>query len=532
MLSVLPPSNVKNAKSQARETRRPNFLIIISDDQRHDTMEFMPRTKGRLIDQGVLFTHGYVTTPLCCPSRASILTGMYAHNHGVRVNEDPLRFKTFVDHLHENGYYTGLVGKYLNSWDGSPRPEFDFWASHAGGSVSYTDPRLNINGTWRKQSGYVTHIFRDQALEFLSHSAQQTKPFALVFAPNAPHQPATPAPGDETLYPDLPPNRPPNFNEEDVADKPLWLQTLFSPLTPVRIETIEALRGNQIRSLNALDQAVDTLLTLLNQQGRLNTTMVIYISDNGYFWGEHRLTEKLRVYESASRVPFMLYHPPLVRGPVVEERLVANIDLAPTIYELAGLPIPPEVDGRSLVPLLQGKNVWRNELLIEGWSQNLPIPPYFAIHTGQFVYVENKGDRAELYDLTSDPYELENQINNSSYGTIIDTLKKHLQLISLVKDTLPASPKGFSLYQNYPNPVRLSDHAPATIIRFSLPQRSHVRLRLYDTLGRQVATLLEKELPAGEHGVVVNKVEFASGVYFYRIEAGSLKQERRILVIK
>src|SRR5574341_1212190 len=365
--------------SHAQGTRRPNFLIIISDDQRYDTIEFMPRMNARLINQGVSFTHAYVTTPLCNPSRASILTGMYAHNHGVRVNEDVLQVRTFVERLHERGYYTGLVGKYLNSSDGNPWPEFDFWVSHSGGSVPYSNPTLNFNGTWRKQSGYVTEIFRDNGLEFLNRAAQKNQPFVLIFTPNAPHAPAVPAPGDQVLYPNLPLHRPPNFNEADVSDKPAWLQAI-GLWAAGRITAIDTLRRRQIQTLNGLDQAVEGLFDKLAQQGKLDCTLVVYLSDNGFFWGEHRLTDKLRVYEPSSRVPFALRYPPLVGGPLLEAKLVANIDIAPTIYELAGLPMPAEVDGRSLVPLLQGKPGWREELLIEGWMQNLPRPPYIAIH--------------------------------------------------------------------------------------------------------------------------------------------------------
>ncbi len=167
---------------------RPNFLIILTDDQRFDTMEYMPNTQQLIFDQGVTFSSGYITTPFCCPSRASILTGLYAHNHYVRVNTNKLYLPTMVDDLKGNGYYTGLVGKYLNSWNGEMRPEFDYWVSFFGGTVpNYYDPELNINGTWEKKTGYMTYLFEDYVKEYLDKAASQRKPFFLLFAPNAPH---------------------------------------------------------------------------------------------------------------------------------------------------------------------------------------------------------------------------------------------------------------------------------------------------------------------------------------------------------
>jgi N-acetylglucosamine-6-sulfatase len=443
---------------------RPNFLVILSDDQRHDTIDYMPRTKARIFGEGVSFPSAYATTPLCCPSRSSILTGMYAHKHGVRLNPHPLHKETFVQHLKESGYFTGQVGKYLNSWDGAARPEFDFWAAGPGGVAHYFNPRMNINGTWSIQQGYLTHILRDYAIEFLRRAARQDKPFLLLLSPNAPHfgyppaggpprgpldvsfflLPPEPAPGDEKLHENLPPHRPASFNKKDLATKPRWFGSLL-PLTTDLIAQIDNFRRKQLQSLNALDQAVDGVLAVLADQGRLDQTFVIYLSDNGHFWGEHGIPwGKNAVYEEASRVPFAVRYPPLAPQPRVETRLVANIDVAPTIYELAGLPVPPEVDGRSLVPLLDAARVraaaalpWRHVLLIEGWFADAALKlgwaPYAAVHTGRYIYVETEGDRSELYDLKADPHQQHNQVENPDYNSIVTDLKARL------KDLRPAS---------------------------------------------------------------------------------------------
>ena len=406
----------------ARDSR-PNFLVIITDDQRHDTLnaEFMRYTQRLLVDRGVLFTRGYVTTPLCCPSRSTILTGMYARNHGVLRNTDPLRQATFVERLHEHGYHTGQVGKFLNSWPGDPWPGFDYWVAHAGGGSRFFDPRLNVQGQWQVVPGYITYILRDFAVQFL-RTAPRHRPFVLLFAPNAPHAPADPAPGDEDLYPNLPPHRPPNFNEADVSDKPRWVQAL-PLLNAQRIAGIEAFRRKQLQTLRPVDRTIRDMLRLLQRQGRLDSTVVFYISDNGFFWGEHRIREgKNRVYEPSIRVPFALRYPPLVGRARVEHRLVTNLDIAPTVYELAGLPIPPEVDGLSLVSLLRGTQHWRDAFLTESW----PAQPYEAIHTGRFVYVETRGDRPELYDLHVDPYQLENKVDDPHYARIVEWLRDRL----------------------------------------------------------------------------------------------------------
>jgi N-acetylglucosamine-6-sulfatase len=400
--------------SSTTPVSRPNILIILSDDQRYDTMDYMPRTVARIFKQGVVFPNAYITTSLCCPSRASILTGMYAHKHGVRLNPIRLEKETFVERLHKSGYYTGQVGKYLNSWDGSARPEFDFWVAGPGGVAHFFNQRLNVQGTWSVHPGYLGHVLRDYALEFLRRAAQQDKPFVLLFSPNIPHfeyapsgkppqgrddflRPPRPAPGDENLYKDLSPHRPPNWNKTDPSGKPRWFQSL-SPLAPDMVALIDTFRQKQLQSLKGLDSAVESLLDELARQGKLDDTLVIYLSDNGHFWGEHRIPwGKNSVYEESSRVPFAVRYPRLVTKPRVDTRLIANIDIAPTIYDLAKIPIPTDVDGRSLVTLLAGSSKsnpsvsWRDELLLEGWAAPAAAKegaaPYAAVHTGRYVYV-------------------------------------------------------------------------------------------------------------------------------------------------
>ena len=403
---------------------RPNFLIILTDDQRFDTMEYMPNTQQLIFDQGVTFSSGYITTPFCCPSRASILTGLYAHNHYVLENTDKLRLPTLVDDLHDNGYYTGLVGKYLNSWDGEARPEFDYWVSFFGGTVpSYYDPELNINGTWEKKTGYMTYLFEDYVKEYIDKATNQRKPFFLLFAPNAPHAPFTPLKEDKGLLEDLPPFRPPNYNEEDVSDKPSSISN--KPLIGEGgAADIDNTRRRQLLTLISLDRSIGAIMEKLKETGELDNTVVIFLSDNGKHWGEHRMDTKSTAYEEAVKVPFAMRYPPLIPAPYIEDKIVGNIDITPTIYELSETKMPAVIDGISLVTLLTGNGEWRTSLLLEAW----PDRGYWtAIHTGQYVYIETENDMSEFYDLAVDPYEMDNAINDPKYQAIILDLQQTLQ---------------------------------------------------------------------------------------------------------
>ncbi|MBI4483669.1 MAG: sulfatase-like hydrolase/transferase [Acidobacteria bacterium] len=208
-----------------------------------------------------------------------------------------------------------------------------------------------------------------------------------------------------------------------MSDKPAWLQAI-RPFSRRQIESIDEFRRKQLQTLKPLDEAISDILTLLKEQGRLDQTLVVYISDNGLFWGENRIQQgKNRVYEPSIHVPFALRYPPLVWGPRVEPGLVANIDIAPTLYELSGIPIPPDVDGLSLVRLLAGTGEWRDALVIESW----PNPPYEAIHTGRYVYVETQGDRPELYDLEVDPYQHQNAVDHPDYAMVVEELRDRLE---------------------------------------------------------------------------------------------------------
>ncbi|RIL04716.1 MAG: hypothetical protein DCC75_12340 [Proteobacteria bacterium] len=415
----------------ADDTAPPNIVLIVSDDQRFDSLHgYMPFTESRIFGEGVEFTKAYVTTPLCCPSRASILTGLFARSHKVFFNTSPLKKPTFVEALKRGGYFTGLVGKYLNTWDGTPRKEYNYWVSFSWGSVAYTNPTLNLNGDWRKVTGYTTDLLGDKSIEFLDLAKASGKPFFLLFTPNAPHAPATPADRHGAAYTDLALWRPPSHSLVTPGMFPEWLRSKVK-FNDDYYQTLEKFRIRQYQSLLSLDEAIARLTGKLESEGLLDKTIIIYISDNGVFWGEHGLRDKGCVYEEAIHVPLAVRFPRLFTARVDNKHLVANIDLAPTILEFSKLTSPRAFEGTSLMPLLTSANPgeWRQELQIEGWGGFYGRQPFRALHTGRYVYVENERTKNELYDLSSDPYQMANKINDPQLSELRSTLAERAKLL-------------------------------------------------------------------------------------------------------
>jgi N-acetylglucosamine-6-sulfatase len=458
---------LSNPLLSAAKARQPNVLIILTDDQRFDSFNetFMPKTYQRIARQGVVFDKAYVTTSLCCPSRASIFSGLLARHHGVVRNDTRLKrsnyntIQTFPEKLREAGYYTGLIGKYLNSWKGDWRPkEFDYWISFRKGVLHdwFNYDIIKNDKVIQVTNEYITDKLRNYAIKFLDKARKEEKPFLLYFSTTAPHAPATPHPRHQGMYPGLDPHRPPSFNEESISDKPDWLQQI-ALLSPDEINGIDSLRLQELQSLAAVDEAVDDILTNLADAGMLNDTLIIFLSDNGFFWGEHRLTGKDLFYEEASHIPFAIRYPRLVRpasARVDSKNLISNIDIAPTIYEVTGIEPPAELDGTSLVPLIRDPNArWRKYLLLEGWpdsfkgdgSPNRCNPPYTAIRTKRYLYAESHanadtgasctfavGDKAELYDLLEDPLQQENVLDDPRYANVRIKMKRLLDRESYV----------------------------------------------------------------------------------------------------
>ncbi len=422
-------SESQRSESQRRRDTRPNFLIIITDDQRYGTVgEYMPATQELIFNQGITFTKAYIPTPMCCPSRSAILTGLYAHNNGVFRNTDRLRYDTFMQRLKPAGYFTGIVGKYLNSWNGSARPEYDFWSVFTFGSATYFGPQVNTQGVTSKRRGYMTDVLRDDALRFLKKAAtQQDKPFVLIFAPFSPHAPALPDTGDREAFSALSDFSAPSLGLVGQSSKPEWYGVRAAD-SPERLAALMKFRRKQLQSNLAVDRAVEQLIGRLRDSGELDNTVVLFISDNGILWGEHGLTGKACPYEEAVHVPMAVRYPPLIAAGRVHDGLVGNIDIAPTIYEMANVTPPRTLDGASLLPVFSGEvDRLRDDILLEGRSRTGNRRPYRALHTGSMVYIENDGATSELYDLTSDPYQLSNLINDPAYGSVRENLEGRLR---------------------------------------------------------------------------------------------------------
>jgi N-acetylglucosamine-6-sulfatase len=461
-LSVLAASATaepRAARSAAKPLARPNVVLIVTDDQAAHTVrpDTMPNLYSLIAARGTSFTDSIVTTPLCCPSRASMLTGQYGHNNGVLKNDyRQLRHKrnTLPAWLHRAGYRTIHVGKYLNGYrkapgpESSPAPGWDRWETIQE-PIGYYDYDFSVNGRVThfgpRDRDYVTNVLNRRASRLVRRYGPRTDPFYLQLDHWAPHNGSAtgvggacdaefnpvPAPGEESLFATEPLPRPPSFDEEDVSDKPSFVRAH----PRVDVSALERRYRCALASLRAVDRGIEQLHRALRKAGELNDTVIIFTSDNGFFYGEHRLRLKALPYEEALRVPLLVALPPQLRSdgsksPTVEEA-VANIDLAPTILEFAGArPCRKkqdcrEMDGRSLVPLLQGREAdWPHDraLVVEhaGGARRFSACSYRGIRVPQQIYVEHTmtfdpsagacqpAFEVEHYDFGADPYQLEN----------------------------------------------------------------------------------------------------------------------------
>jgi arylsulfatase A-like enzyme len=426
----------------ASTERPPSVLVLLTDDQRWDSLWSMPTVRGRLAAHGVTFSNAYVTNPSCCPSRTSLLTGRTSPSTGVWSNSGDLGgFQAFDDDstlatwLDEAGYRTGLFGKYLNGYDpasGYVPPGWDVWLGGADQyyyGYSFLDVRDGVSQVVtydHEPTDYSTGVVTRRARSFLE-ATPEDEPFFAVVSYHAPHPPATPAPRDADASADVAPYRPPSFDEANVSDKPAWVRDLPN-LSPGEEGDLDALRLDQLRSLMAVDRSVDRLLSTLGSLSRLRDTMVVFISDNGFQWGEHRWIGKGVPYEESIRVPMVVRFDPMVaeRGRT-NERFVLGIDLAPTVADLAGI-VTPAVDGTSFVPLLlDGSAPFRESFVVEHRAEHPGRPSFCELRAGAFAFVRyyaaGTPGEVELYDLVADPFQLRNVADAARYTDARATLE-------------------------------------------------------------------------------------------------------------
>lgn len=411
---VVGPSVPVPASVQAAE--RPNILLIVTDDQRADMVSAMPTLVDRIGGQGVRFRLGFVPHALCCPARASILTGDYSHSTGVWTNTLAGGYELFDDSstlatwLHDGGYRTGLFGKYINHWaEADPTyvpPGWDEWFAFSDNCCSYYGFTASVDGTpteFGDDVYSVTESARRAAAFILSEPEQPT---FVLWTPDAPHRPATPETRYEGTFSELGPFRPPNYLEKDVSDKPAWVRARPTWGANKRAAT-DALRRGMFETLLSVDDGITVLLDALSASGRLSNTLIVFTSDNGYLLGEHRLRGKPFPWQAGHHVPFIVRYDPLVTSPMVSGGLVLTIDIAPTIVALAGVP-SEAMDGKSLLPILRGDRTdVRDRFVIEHSSPG-PAPPYCGTRSRDAVFVRYSGGSEEFYDYRTDPWELRN----------------------------------------------------------------------------------------------------------------------------
>lgn len=458
--AVAPPARAQPAPRSASAERppKPNVVLVMLDDLVAGQLEYMPLTKGFFRANGVSFTRAYATTPLCSPARAGLLTGLYAHNHGIRYNENRGQFgdggavdftrrgldrSTLATWLSDAGYVTSLVGKYINRYDEVEPPGYvppgwsDWHALYGMGDTPYVDYVLAENGALVRYSGsdsvYETDVLREKALDFVR---SVRTPFFLLFAPSAPHSPATPAPRHADLIgANAPRNE--NYAEPDVSDKPRWIREQTWP--GWREDLTDRLHRDASLCLAAADEAIAALADQLALDGRLANTLFIVMSDNGQQYGAHRWDDKRCYYEETARVPLLVAYPPLVKGAREDDTLLAHIDVAGTICEATGAKPTSRTNFRSFLGVLgggAGAVPIRPAVYSEGWAfPNLDCDaPYYVCGAPTFRMVVNQrwkyvvlsyGER-ELYDLRNDPLELENRIAEPGHDELIHDLTKIL----------------------------------------------------------------------------------------------------------
>jgi arylsulfatase A-like enzyme len=415
----------------SRPARRPNFLFILSDDHRWDALGHVAHPAARtpsldrLAREGVLFGNAFCTTSLCSPSRASFLTGMYAHSHGVKNNMTPWNdaHVTFLEALHRAGYETGFVGKWHMPGDFPKLRGLDRFVTFTvdGGQGRYFDCPLIVDGKKvASRKPYITEELTDYALEFLDR--ERERPFCLYLSHKAVHLQFFPPKELDGLYDDVELELP---READswvgLTDGNFYAR----PLADMYRDYLECLLG--------MDQQIGRVLDRLDELGLAENTVVIYAGDNGFFWGEHHFTDKRWPYEESIRIPLIVRDPQTIRDPGRRaSQMVLNIDLAPTLLDMAGLRPPASMDGESFAPILKNADARGREAWLYEYFLDYPyaVPETRAIRTARYKYIEYEGTRGpELFDIVADPREMNNLYATPEGQALVPKLKKGLEAL-------------------------------------------------------------------------------------------------------
>jgi N-acetylglucosamine-6-sulfatase len=436
------------AQNRIAGAKPRNVVFILTDDHRYDALGFMKAQSfletphlDSLARDGAHLRNSFVTTALCSPSRASILTGQYAHRHKIVDNNTAIPRGTtfFPQYLQKAGYATGFFGKWhMGNADDAPQPGFDRWVSFRGqGSYLPEKNGLNVDGMRVAQKGYITDELTDYALEWIN-TREKGKPYFAYLSHKAVHAGFVPAARHKGRYANAKFVPPATMQASgDMArGRPMWVQNQRNSWHGVDFPyhsdlDIAEYYKQYAETLLAVDDSVGRVLDALRKRGELDSTLVIYMGDNGFAFGEHGLIDKRTAYEESMRVPMLVRCPELFPGGKPVEQVIANIDIMPTCLEAAGVPVPASVDGQSFLPVLQGKRVpWRDTLLYEYyWERNYPqTPTMHALRGDRFKYIRYHGiwDLNELYDLKEDPLETKNLINDSRHASTVTEMNARL----------------------------------------------------------------------------------------------------------
>jgi len=433
----------------------PNIIFILVDDMRWDQLRLTGHPFAhtpnidRIGQEGVTFTNAFVCTPLCSPSRASFLTGQYPHKHRI-INNDrnglsfiSHKLVTFPQLLRRVGYKTAFIGKWHMGDDDSRRPGFDHWISFRAQGI-FIDPVVNINGQRKQYTGYMTDLLNQWSVDFLKE--KHDKPYLLYLSHKAVHAPFIPADRHKNQYADQT-YREPAGSSRDLMGKPAINRTL-PPVDVLRIPGATPEPGeprynrgtekediylDHHRCLSSVDDGIGMLFNTLEQNGELDNTLIIFASDNGFLFGEHGLFMNKRVpYEESLRIPLLMRYPKLIKPGSKRQQMVLNIDITPTLYELAGVDAPVPIHGKSLLPVLRDpENKLRSEFLAEYYLEK--ITPLYAtwqaVRSDRWKYIRypELAGMDELYDLQSDPGERQNLIRSSEYRSRIQQMQGKLK---------------------------------------------------------------------------------------------------------
>jgi arylsulfatase A-like enzyme len=476
LLSVavaLTPGGSEAKKRKKAKQAQPNIVLIMDDDQSVNLQRFLTKTNAQIGAKGVTFDNSFVNYSLCCPSRATMLTGQYAHNHGVRGNHSPVggyaKLRPTMDNtlgvwLQRAGYYTAHIGKFLNGYgrdapDTDVPPGWNEWYGSldkpdgfTGGTYTAYGYTLNENGRIVHYGStpdavdpatYQTDVYSQKAADFIRRVAPGKKPFYLSLAPRDPHSEAAAckcagdnpraAPRYEGALAGLTAPRDPSFNEANVSDKPSPIKNLPS-LNPTKISNVDDRYRARAEAVLGVDDLVQNVVSTLKASGELKNTVLIFTSDNGFFHGEHRVPQgKVRVYEPSIRVPLLIRAPGMPKG-VHRKQPVGNVDLAPTILDFAHAKPGRKEDGMSLVPIMQKKRDFSGRALdLETYftpddldDPEDPPTNYQGVRTDRYLYAVYGNGEQELYDLRTDPFELQNQSGNPAYVQVQSALQRLL----------------------------------------------------------------------------------------------------------